>query len=72
MQKWAQFTVTAGKPTAALGGEDVIQPGPSQIDLDVSGGCARSLQSAMNAAPSPHLVKPLLQFKSSHFAGGAW
>lgn len=26
--------------TAAFEGGDVIQPGPSQIDLDISGGCA--------------------------------
>lgn len=58
--------------TAAFEGEDVIQPGPSRIDLGISGGCAQSLQSAMNAAPSPHLMQALLRFKSSNFAGGAW
>lgn len=35
----------------------MIQPGPSQIDLGVSDGCAQPLQSAVDAAPSPHLVQ---------------
>lgn len=43
--------------TAAFEGEDVTQPGPSYIDLGISGAYAQSLQSAMNAAPSPHLVQ---------------